>query len=1297
MLFEYSFIYQYFILFIVFILICIHFFFFRNEIEIEQKKRLSQLPTVTKSFWDVLAYSLKFGSLKPPEILPFIANILKTKGQLVLVRLMLRNYILINDPEDVKVLLSSTQHITKGPDYKLIEPWLSTGLLTSTDEKWHMRRKLLTNTFHFKILESYMPALNKHSNILVKNLIKQSDDNKIVKNMDNHITLCALDVIGETIMGINLKSQEGESIKYVKSIKTVSNIIIKRIFTFWLWNDTVFNLSKNGREFYKALKVLHTFTENVINEKRHQLKIQENKIQENDGNKKVKFFMDLLIGISDENPNVMTDADIREEVDTFLFEGHDTSSIAITMALIQLGLNKNMQVILPSMKHITKGPDYNVLRPWLNEGLLTSTGIYYDKNAKKSNFSEKCTANNEKWHWRRKLLTNTFHFKILESYISTLNKHSYNLMQNLKKASKDSQCVSKINSHVTLCSLDIICETIMGVNLRSQEGKSSEYVSAIKTVSKILIKRIFRFWQWNETLFKLSKSGRDFEKSLNILHKFTENVIKEKRKLFCNAKIEMEEKHENIAQEEIKRVCFLDLLIGISLENPTLMADSDIREEVDTFLFEGHDTTSIAVTMALINLGLYQNIQNLVRQELDDIFKGSNREITINDLKKMHYLERVIKETLRLYPSVPGITRKLNSPLHLKKYTIPSNTVVAIGFWLLHRNESFFPNPEEFNPDRFLPNIERHPYAFLPFSAGPRNCIGQKFAMYQIKTMLATVLRNMKVKTLGTKNDIKLSAELVLRANDLPPIKFNTIQHYVIGKIMLELYFLNVLWLVIYAVISCFVMSVCRNIYFPTKEQKLLDKLPSMTKGFWNFIKVSFELGLTEPSGLLSFFLNAEKKYGRIFHINLMGRPYVIISDPKDLKIVLSSTQHITKGPEYNMVKPWLNEGLLISAGSKWFTRRKLLTNTFHYQTLDMYMPAINKHSQILTKKLLEVSQNEKKINIKEYIILCSLDIACQTIMGVNMRSQEGQSQNYVKATKSASKALTERIFKFWLWNDFIFKLSKSGKMFYASVDVLHRYTEDIIKKKRIALSEKKNNKTSEEDITTAKSKKISFLELLIKMSDEYPNQMTDNDIKEEVDTFLFESHDTTSINLTVVLLLLGIYQDIQKLVRDELYIIFGDSDRDATMEDINNMKYLENVIKECLRIYPSVPQITRQLNDDLQLSNYIIPRNTVLSILPYVIHRNEELYPDPEKFDPERFSDEDNKSKFLFGYLPFSAGQRNCIGQKFAMLQIKIVISTILRRLNFKTLGTRDDIKISSELLIRFDSLPEMEFSLTE
>ncbi|XP_050053918.1 cytochrome P450 4C1 isoform X1 [Aphis gossypii] len=414
----------------------------------------------------------------------------------------------------------------------------------------------------------------------------------------------------------------------------------------------------------------------------------------------------------------------------------------------------DIKVLLSSVQHITKGPDYEMLEPWLNKGLLTST--------------------DQKWHSRRKLLTNTFHFKILETYVPSLNNHSRSLVKNLINASDNGKSIADIDSHVTLCALDIVCETIMGVNLRTQEGKSTDYVKAIKNVSHILIKRIFTFWYWSEIIFNLSNIGREFRKSLKLLHNFTENVIKERRKILEET---AEQKKTDGKAGKKQIYSFLDLLVGVSKENPGTMTDKDIREEVDTFLFEGHDTSSIAITMAIIHLGLDQNIQNLVRDELYEIFGDSDRDATMEDLKAMTNLERVIKETMRLYPSVTGITRTLKEPLHLEKYTIPSKSVMVVVPHLLHRDENIYPNPEKFDPDRFLPEQcnGRHPYAYIPFSAGPRNCIGQKFAMYQMKTVLSTILRYTIVETLGTQQSIVISTQLIMRADYLPSVKITPI------------------------------------------------------------------------------------------------------------------------------------------------------------------------------------------------------------------------------------------------------------------------------------------------------------------------------------------------------------------------------------------------------------------------------------------------------------------------------------------------------------------------------------------
>lgn len=115
-------------------------------------------------------------------------------------------------------------------------------------------------------------------------------------------------------------------------------------------------------------------------------------------------------------------------------------------------------------------------------------------------------------------------------------------------------------------------------------------------------------------------------------------------------------------------------------------------------------------------------------QEIYDHFGDSDRPVTLEDLPAMKYLECCLKETMRLYPSVPAIRRRITEEVQIEGYTIPVNTTVQLQIYAAHRNEEVFPEPLSFKPERFLQDqsIGRHPYAYIPFSAGPRNCIGIK-------------------------------------------------------------------------------------------------------------------------------------------------------------------------------------------------------------------------------------------------------------------------------------------------------------------------------------------------------------------------------------------------------------------------------------------------------------------------------------------------------------------------------------------------------------------------------------------
>lgn len=217
-------------------------------------------------------------------------------------------------------------------------------------------------------------------------------------------------------------------------------------------------------------------------------------------------------------------------------------------------------------------------------------------------------------------------------------------------------------------------------------------------------------------------------------------------------------------------MAFLDLMIE-SAKNGADLNDTDIKEEVDTIMFEGHDTTAAGSSFVLCLLGIHQNIQDRVYKEIYSIFGDSDREATFADTMEMKYLERVIMESLRLYPPVPIIARKLNQDVQLasENIMVPKGATVVIGTFKIHRREDVYgAQAHIFDPDNFLPERtqHRHYYSFIPFSAGPRSCVGRKYAMLKLKVLISTILRNYHIRSKLTEEDFKLQADIILKRTD---------------------------------------------------------------------------------------------------------------------------------------------------------------------------------------------------------------------------------------------------------------------------------------------------------------------------------------------------------------------------------------------------------------------------------------------------------------------------------------------------------------------------------------------------
>nr|XP_042898805.1 cytochrome P450 4V2 [Parasteatoda tepidariorum] len=198
----------------------------------------------------------------------------------------------------------------------------------------------------------------------------------------------------------------------------------------------------------------------------------------------------------------------------------------------------------------------------------------------------------------------------------------------------------------------------------------------------------------------------------------------------------------------------MDLLLDLHFKDASFTED-DIIEETVSFFTGANVTLGITLSHIFYCLGLYKDEQKIVQNELDEIFGNSSRDIAEEDLRSMTYLECFIKETLRLYP-LTYISREAPEGLKIYDYDVPKESIVVIFIHKLHRDPEVFPNPEKFDPSRFFPEncIGRSPYAFIPFSAGPRNCIAHRFAMITLKTLVANALRHFDIFSMDERDKI---------------------------------------------------------------------------------------------------------------------------------------------------------------------------------------------------------------------------------------------------------------------------------------------------------------------------------------------------------------------------------------------------------------------------------------------------------------------------------------------------------------------------------------------------------------
>nr|XP_019562028.2 cytochrome P450 4c21-like [Aedes albopictus] len=417
-------------------------------------------------------------------------------------------------------------------------------------------------------------------------------------------------------------------------------------------------------------------------------------------------------------------------------------------------------------------------------------------------------------------------------------------------------------------------------------------------------------------------------------------------------------------------------------------------------------------------------------------------------------------------------------------------------------------------------------------------------------------------------------------------------------------------------------------------------------------------------------------RHDRLFLLWFGIRPVVGVCHPDLIRKVLTSGACLEKPFFYRFSRT--DQGLWAAKTSLWRHQRKALNATFSPSVLKNFVPIFEAFSKQLVQDL---SQHDGcPIDLLPITLACTLRMIGNTTMGVDA-SDESDIVKFVSNMDRITEIVSKRFLSVHLHSEQIYRMTPSYTMEIEMRQQCSDYTMKIL--------DKRKRKINSEQTALHKV----FIDQLLEEST-IGRPFSDTEIVHNVYTMLTAGSETTGRSVAYACLLLAVYPDIQEKVYNEIMEKYSDCTQPLTIDTLAELTYLDAFLKECHRLYPVAPYIARESTDSLELDGVTFPKGSVFVFNFFVLHRNDAIWgSESERFHPERFLDERYPERSMFGYLPFSGGQRNCIGQRYATISLKVMLVHLVRNFKIETPLRYQDLQfkfgmmleLSTECLVRF------------
>ncbi|XP_042196880.1 cytochrome P450 3A8-like [Callorhinchus milii] len=438
--------------------------------------------------------------------------------------------------------------------------------------------------------------------------------------------------------------------------------------------------------------------------------------------------------------------------------------------------------------------------------------------------------------------------------------------------------------------------------------------------------------------------------------------------------------------------------------------------------------------------------------------------------------------------------------------------------------------------------------------------------------------------------------------------------------------------------------------------------------------------------GLFGFDTECYKKYGKIWGIYDGRQPLLSVMDTNMIKTILVKECYsfFTNRRDIDLIGP-LKDAVSVVHDENWKRIRSVLSPTFTSGRLKEMLPIVCRYAETLVKNVEKKAKMNEPIALKDLFGPYSMDVVTSTSFSVDIDSLNNPSDPFVSNIKKMLKfSFFNPVFLIVIIFPFLIPIMEklNISLFPNEVtDFFHKAVTHI----------KENRKTTRND-------RVDFLQLMIDSQTTENNKemqngvnsssskaLTDAEISAQALIFIFAGYETTSNTLSHVSYYLATNPDVQTKLQQEVDETFPNK-ATPTYDAVMQMEYMEMVISETLRLIPPAPRLDRQCKKDIQINGVTIPKDTIVSIPAYVLHRDPEHWPEPEEFRPERFTKEAREARDPYVYLPFGMGPRNCIGMRFAQMLMKVALTYLMQ--NF-TLQPCKETQIPLELDVKGAMVP--------